>query len=200
MGRTAGPNGVVPAGKLRVTVTSLEMRQRPAGAPLPAPAAGVKVERQPDISGAAYRRLYDTVGEPWLWGDRRKLSDAELGAIIGDPNVEVHVAALHGQPAGFAELDRRTPGEVELAYFGILPQFIGRKLGPFLLSYAIHRAWRSAPERVWVHTCDLDHPAALGVYERAGFAVFKVHEEVTDDPRVLGLIPAHVAPQHPIVR
>ena len=197
---TAGPNGAVPAGKLRVTVTSLEMRQRPEGAPLPAPSADVMIDRQRDITVAFYRHLYDTVGEPWLWGDRRKLSDAELGAIIGDPQVEVHLAMLHDQPAGFAELDRRTPGEVELAYFGILPQFIGRKLGPFLLSHAIDLAWRSAPERVWVHTCNLDHPAALGVYQRAGFVVFNVHEELADDPRVLGLIPEDVAPQHPIVR
>jgi GNAT superfamily N-acetyltransferase len=137
-----------------------------------------------------YRFLYNTIGEAWLWGDRRKLADEAIAAIVQDPRVELHVLYAAGVPAGYAELDGRVAGEVELGYFGIMPEFIGQKLGPYLLSFAVHEAWRRGPRRVWVHTCSLDHPSALSMYERAGFRQFKREVEIADDPRALGLIPA----------
>jgi GNAT superfamily N-acetyltransferase len=70
------------------------------------------------------------------------------------------------------ELDRRVDGEVEIAYFGLMPDYIGRGLGPALLGWALERAWSYRPRRVWLHTCSLDHPKALAVYRRAGFEVY----------------------------
>lgn len=124
-----------------------------------------------------YRYLYITVGEPWRWVDRRRLTDGELSAIIQDSRVEILVLYVEGVPAGYAELDGRTSPDIELAYFGIVPEFIGRRLGPYLLRFAIDRAWARRPRRFWVHTCTLDHPRALATYQRAGFVVYDTRVE-----------------------
>ena len=128
---------------------------------------------QPTVS--FYRYLYNTVGEPYDWFDRRRLSDKELAAIVQDTAVEVQVLYAHGVPAGYAELDRRqvAKNEIELAYFGLLPEFVGRRYGLSFLQRAIELAWSYQPRRLWVHTCTLDHPNALGVYQKAGFVLYK---------------------------
>jgi GNAT superfamily N-acetyltransferase len=129
-----------------------------------------------------YRYLYETVGKAHTWVDRRRLSDETLAAIIHDDLVEIYTLYCDGTPAGYAELDFRKPGEAELAYFGIMPDFIGRGLGGFLLATAIDIAWtrtggsqRGDPapiERLWVHTNTLDHPRALPLYQQMGFAPY----------------------------
>ena len=170
-------------GKIESVVTSLEMFAPPPGPPLPPPRADLAVVHAVRPTVSFYRYLYDTIGAPWLWTDRRKLDDAELAAVLHDPAVQVSVLHLAGVPAGYAELDGRVAGEVELAYLGILPELIGQKLGPYLLDWALRTAWARGPRRVWVHTCTLDHPSALAMYERAGLRVFKREEELADDPR-----------------
>jgi GNAT superfamily N-acetyltransferase len=124
-----------------------------------------------------YRFFYDAVGDQWHWSSRKKLSDSEVGAILNDPKVEMHVLYCDGVPAGFSELDRRKDGEIELVQFGLLPDFIGKGLGKFFLNWTLHTAWNYHPKRVWLHTCTLDHPAALPNYLKAGFVLFK--EEVS---------------------
>jgi GNAT superfamily N-acetyltransferase len=121
--------------------------------------------------------FYDAVGEQWSWTSRKKLSDSEIAAIIHDPMVEIHVMYCDGVPAGFAELDRRREGEVELVQFGLLPDFIGKGLGKYFLSWTLDKIWSYQPKRVWLHTCTLDHPAALPNYLKAGFVVYK--EEIS---------------------
>jgi GNAT superfamily N-acetyltransferase len=159
-----GPRAVV-----EVITTYLEMRARPTGPVPPAPPA-VEVVRVHHPSAYFYRYLYDTVGAPWHWYDRRRLPMAELARVIGNNRIEVHVLWQSGEPVGYAELDRSVAGEVELAYFGLVPWAIGRGLGRWLLAWAIDRAWQ-APDatRLWVHTCTLDHPVARRTYEAAGF-------------------------------
>jgi len=122
---------------------------------------------------AYYRFLYDAVGRDYDWTSRKKLSDAELAALLNDPRLEVHVLMADGVPAGFAELDRRIEGEIELVQFGLMPEFIGQGLGRFLLQWTIDRAWSYGPRRFWLHTCTNDHPAALPNYLKAGFAIYK---------------------------
>ena len=153
-----------------VTITYLEMRAPPAEPGPPAP-EGAALLRAAPCTVAYYRYLYDAVGRPWLWTDRKTLSDAQLAEILDDPRVEVWTALSHGVPAGYFELDRRPAPEVDLAYFGLTPEFIGRRLGPWLLGAAIARAWSEAPTRLTVNTCTLDHPKALPLYQRMGFAV-----------------------------
>ena len=77
-----------------------------------------------------------------------------------------------GAPAGYFELRRDRDGGVEIAYFGLLPEFTGRGLGGHLLTAAVERAWAPGPERVWLHTNTLDHPAALPNYLKRGFTAF----------------------------
>ena len=164
-----------------VTVTHLQMtspEQRSSAPGVLEPTAILRAER-PTIS--FYRYLYDTVGADWNWFMRRRLSDEELAAIIHDDRVEVFVLYVRGVPAGYVELDRRIEGEVEIAYFGLIPEYVGRGFGAYLLDWGLGRAWGHRPNRVWLHTCTLDHPRALGVYQRAGLRVYArevVHEPV----------------------
>jgi GNAT superfamily N-acetyltransferase len=153
-------------------VTYLEMTAPPAAPPPAPPRLGLEVRcaRPPTVS--FYRYLYGTIGADWTWVVRRLLSDDELRRILADPAVEVNVLWLDGVPAGLAELDRRQPPDIELAYFGLLPEFIGQGLGRWFLAWAIRHAWRAGPRRLWVHTCDLDHPRALGVYQKCGFRAY----------------------------
>ncbi|MBV8586533.1 MAG: GNAT family N-acetyltransferase [Verrucomicrobia bacterium] len=167
--------------QVTVVTTYLEMFQPPAALPPEAPPDS-RVEQVYEPLVSFYRYLYDTVGGPWLWIDRRRMSDEALDAIIRDPGVEIYLLSVRGQPAGFCELDCRNPTEVELAYFGLIPEFIGRGLGPYLLRYAIDRAWRTQPGRVWVHTCSLDHPKALETYRRAGFAIYHTESASEEKP------------------
>jgi GNAT superfamily N-acetyltransferase len=124
----------------------------------------------PAISIPFYRQLYEAVGSPWCWTGRRLIDDDELARRIHAQGIEIHVLQVAGQPAGFVELDTGyTPGEVFIAYFGLLPAFLGRGLGRFFLDWAVDYAWSLKPRQVRVQTCDLDHPAALPNYRRAGF-------------------------------
>jgi GNAT superfamily N-acetyltransferase len=156
---------------LQTLVTYLEMTAPPADAAPPVP-GGIEVRRALQPTIGFYRYLYDTIGAEWTWYERKRLSDADLAAVIGDPKVEVNVLWVGGVPAGLAELDRRDPPDIELAYFGVLPEFISQGLGRFLLDWAIRHAWRQRPARFWVHTCDLDHPRALPLYQKAGFRIY----------------------------
>jgi GNAT superfamily N-acetyltransferase len=162
--------------------TYLEMFAPPAAGP-PPPLFGTEIERLHAPSIDTYRSLYNGVGKAYRWTDRNRMPDDELFRIIQDPAVEIYVLYLDGATAGYVELDRRSAGEIEIAYFGLFPAFIGRGLGKYFLSWALDRAWSFGPRRVWIHTCDLDHPAALANYLRAGFAVFneKLIEQIVPD-------------------
>lgn len=176
-----------------VTTWHLEMTARPSAAP--AAPEGASWARVTSPSVHFYRYLYETIGAPWLWVDRRRMPDEELSWIVGDPDVHLGVAYVGGAPAGYFELDARRregapSGEVELAYFGLMPDRIGQGLGRWLLAVAIDEAWAlPGTQRLWVHTCSLDHPRALGNYERAGFR--RYHEEQAEiwDPRPLPITP-----------
>lgn len=139
---------------------------------VPPPMEGIEVVRAEKPSTGFYRAMYDAVGGDWNWVDRRRMSDAELTRIIHDELVEIYPLRVKGTLAGFAELDRRVAHQIELAYFGLLPQFIGRGLGKYLLNWALRKAWTYNPRRIWLHTCAFDHPGALPLYLGAGFAIF----------------------------
>jgi len=107
----------------------------------------------------------------------------ELRAIIQDDRVEISVLAVDGQTAGYSELDRRQANEIELTYFGLFPGFVGKGLGTYFLDWTLRKAWSFQPRRVWIHTCDLDHPAALPTYLKAGFTVYdeKIIDQIIPD-------------------
>ena len=159
-----------------VTVYYLEMLA-PSDQSVPVPRDGLTVVHAQSPTVPYYRSLYDAVGKDYYWLSRRKLSDAELSAIIHDPLNDLHVLHVDGTPAGFAELDRRQPNEVELVQFGLTPDFIGQGLGKWFLQWTIEKAWSHQPKRFWLHTCTLDHDAALPTYKKAGFVQYK-HEDI----------------------
>jgi GNAT superfamily N-acetyltransferase len=138
----------------------------------PLPMKAVEIVRAEKPAIALYRWLYDAVGRDWNWVDRRLLSDEELGRIIHDDRVEIYVLYVANVPVGYAELDCRRENEIELAYFGIVPELIGKGLGRYFLDWTVRKAWSHAPKRLWLHTCELDHQAALPMYLSAGFEVF----------------------------
>ena len=126
------------------------------------------------------RDLYFAVGEQWQWIDKRPWTDKQWREYAAAPALRTFAAYYGDTLAGYYELRRDTEAGVEIAYFGLLPEFIGRGLGGALLTSAIEAAWSRcggiAPKRVWVHTCNLDHPKALANYQARGMVVYKVEE------------------------
>ena len=157
---------------VEVKVYYLEMLAPPSRVAAP-PRHGLSVIHAKEPTVAYYRFLYNTVGQDYNWRSRGRRSDPELAALVQDPRNEIHVLHVDGTPAGFAELDRRKPAEIELIQFGLMPEFIGQGLGKWFLAWTIDKAWSYQPRRFWLHTCTLDHPAALPNYLKAGFTVFK---------------------------
>ena len=184
-------------GELAAVVTYLEIRDRPFVAVPDLPLALERIEvPQPEH----YRELFRQVGSPWLWFSRLIMDDAHLASIIQHPKVELYsVTDEGGREVGMLELDFREPHECELAFIGLVPQLSGIGHGRWLLAEALQRAWRENVRRVHVHTCSLDHPAALNAYRRAGFVPFKRAIERFPDPRLLGVLPRDCAPQIPLL-
>lgn len=178
------------AGSVDVVVTYLEMRAPPTRPSPPPPMRKLALLRAEIPTVSFYRYLYNTVGEPWLWYVRRAMSDKELAEIITDEAVEIYVLYIAGVPAGFAEIDRRDPADIELAYFGLMPEFTGQGLGPFFLDEVVASAWRHEPDRIWVHTCNLDHKRALATYQRAGFVPYDQETRADDHPLLLTMLRA----------
>jgi GNAT superfamily N-acetyltransferase len=169
-------------GSVPTRVSYLEMTAPPAMPPLRPPRPDLEVRAARPATVSYYRYMYDAIGREWTWFERKRLAHDELRAILADPAVEVNVLWVAGVPAGYAELDRRQPPDIELGYFGLLPEFVGRGLGRYLLDWTIHHAWRSGPRRFWLHTCDLDHPRALDVYRKSGFRVYDERLEQLELP------------------
>ncbi len=178
-------------------ITYLEMRERPSLPRIHPPPGKLALMRAEDCTVSFYRYLYETVGTPWLWYERRLLDDAALDAEIAKPTTEIFVLYVGGVPAGYFELDAAAERETELRYFGLVPEFIGRRLGPFLLQAAVERAWERPIGRLWVHTRRFDHPKALGHYQRAGFVVYARQPLRFEDPRVRGILPRSL--EHPLL-
>ena len=127
-----------------------------------------------------YRRLYREVGEHWFWHDRLEWSDEELADYLAKPTVALWELQADGESAGYFELQRNDDGGVEIVYFGLIPKFIGRGLGGFMLTRAVREAWSMGAERVWLHTCTLDSPNALPAYKARGFREFKTQRLEVD--------------------
>ena len=185
----------LPPGELAAVVTYLQMTGPPVE---PVPPTSLQLRRiKPTLDD--YRALFRKVGAPWLWFSRLAMTDAELRSIIGDPGVELFEIAAVEAVVGMLELDFRTDGECEIAFVGLVPGLAGQGHGRWLLAEAVHRAWRDDVARVHVHTCSLDHPAALAAYRRAGFVPYKRAVERFTDPRLTGILPADAAPQVPLL-
>lgn len=187
----------VAEGELAAVVTYLEMHSAKAGE---VPPSTLDLQRIVTPAPDRYRSLFRLVGEPWLWFSRLVLDDEKLREIILNPKVELYaVRDGNGRDVGMLELDFREPAQCELAFVGLIPDLSGLGHGRWLLAEAVSRAWREGIERVHVHTCSLDHPAALSAYRRAGFVPYKRAIERFPDPRRLGILPKDCASQVPLL-
>ena len=166
MTRVSGPG----PGIREVRVTDLEMTDpaqlRPGREPS-VDATFVRARRPaPELS----RFFYRAVGGDWYWLDRLDWTLERWTQWVTAPGHELWTAWVDGTPAGYVELETDGSGSVEVAYFGLLPSYAGLGLGGWLLTRAVERAWEiEGTSRVWLHTCELDSPAALGNYTARGF-------------------------------
>ena len=151
---------------------------QPAATPVPEP----RIERLDDCPPSFFRYLYMEVGRQYHWTDRLSWTDERARGHLLDPTVSVWLLSSPASPAGYFELKRHADDSVEIAYFGLLPEFTGRGWGKYLLTRAARAAWDSGAGRVWLHTCTLDHPGALPNYLGRGFRPFREETYMADVP------------------
>ncbi|OLE20427.1 MAG: hypothetical protein AUI36_34980 [Cyanobacteria bacterium 13_1_40CM_2_61_4] len=158
---------------LQVVRTYLEMRDPSALKAARSDNPRIHIARRRDCSASFYRYLYVEVGRNYQWIDRLPWTDEQIAAHLGQPGISFWLMSYDNAPAGYFELRSCEDGSVEIAYFGLMPEFIGRGLGKHLLTCATEEAWADGANRVWLHTCTLDDPAAMPNYLKRGFRPFK---------------------------
>jgi ribosomal protein S18 acetylase RimI-like enzyme len=168
--------------RANVRTWSLEITDPAELRPSSAPPQPVEIRRAVLPSPELGRFLYTAAGGNWYWTDRLAWSYAEWVQRLTHPRVETWVLYEEGTPVAYFELDGSSDPDVEIAYFGVLPAFIGRRLGGWLLTEAIRRGFAMGSSRIWVHTCTLDSPYALANYQARGMHIFKEQTEVVDLP------------------
>ncbi len=169
--------------KVAVTTTNLEMLD--PGWHRPAASSELEIRRAHSATPELGRFFYAAVGGNWYWLDRLSWSYDEWESYLDRDAVEMWIGYEDETPAGYFELEAQSGDSVEITYFGLLTQFMGRGHGGHLLSEAIRQAWARNAKRVWCHTCTLDGPHALRNYTRRGFKVFDrvdTLEELPDVP------------------
>ncbi|MDX5595343.1 GNAT family N-acetyltransferase [Pseudovibrio sp. SPO723] len=190
---------VLPKDKVAFVVTYLEMNARPELKQIERP--DLTLEQAQNMQPDAFRDLFRAVGEKWLWFGRLTCSDQELRDILSEPNRELYLPMKDGRPVGILELNFDDPHNVELAYFGLIPDVVGGGAGRWLMNQAIDMVFsREKTRRLWLHTCTGDSPQAISFYQRSGFVPFKRAIEVADDPRVSGVLPADCAGHVPYLK
>jgi ribosomal protein S18 acetylase RimI-like enzyme len=186
----------LPPGKLANAVTWLEIDDpRPAGLPAP---AGMTIRKLGPTDAALFHRLFRDIGRKWLWSGLIRKSEAEIASRLSSHDVLSFVAEAGGEAVGMLDLELTDEG-AEIVYFGFVPAFLGRGAGGWLMDEAKRIAATADVRRLWLHTCNFDHPKALAFYRRQGFRVTAVGYEIMDDPRMLGVLPKDAAPHVPLV-
>lgn len=186
-------DGQLMSGRIvETTVTYLKMTARPAQLPPMPTSPRLALMRAERIPLHFYRYLYRTVGSSCLWVEREGLSNEALARKVHREGIEIAVLYANGAPAGYYELDFSREERTNLVYFGLMPEWTGMKIGPWLLGSAVRAAFARGAEEVTVNTCTLDHPAALPLYQRIGF------RPVRREPRRLSVpehmtVPSHIA-------
>ena len=171
-----------PTSLTEVVRTHLELSTRAALSPARRPESTVQLDREPGITSADYLRVYTEVGGQFHWTDRLRWSASELDAYLGSPWVQVWVLRAGGETAGFFELHQHGEGHVEIMYFGLVPAFVGRGLGGWLLTRAVEESFALGAARVILNTCTLDAPQALPNYIARGFRIVREERYTVELP------------------
>ena len=167
---------------LPATVTYLAMEAPPRHPPPPPPMLKTAILRAEKPPAHFYRYLYDVIGRRYYWIERRLWSDERLQAHLDHDKIVLYVLYLAGVPGGMVELDFREPGLCQVCYFGMTPEFTGRRIGPWFLHQIVETAWAEPIKRLALNTCTLDHKKALATYQRAGFVPYARSERVVTVP------------------
>lgn len=186
----------VPQGHIADVITHLEMNVRPK---IEIPDSTLSIVDWPTPEPEKYLKLFRAVGERWLWLSRILMEPKELTAILHDEQNHVFKICSGDSPVGLLELDFSQTGECEIGFFGLIPDYNGKGHGSWLMAETLNRAWRADINRVWLHTCTLDSPFALGFYNKSGFKAFKREVSMGRDPRLMGLLPETAGPHIPII-
>jgi GNAT superfamily N-acetyltransferase len=189
-------------GKIASVVTYLEMLERPR---LPDVSeheseSPLVLRRVPNPELAWYRDLMRRAGAQWVWFSRLAMNDDQLAALLHCSTTEVYLVEVERREIGMAELDRSESPNVEIASFALFAEAIGKGFGRAFMTSLLIQAWDESATRIWLHTCTLDSPTALGFYIKCGFHPYKRAIEVADDPRLRGILPEDAAPQVPLLR
>ena len=189
----------VPAGKLANATVWMQMLHRPAAVAPPA----LTLKLVAALNTPEIRSIFNRIGASSLW-DRTAQLNQDIHSSPWSPGDFLYFAydddARH---VGLVELARGTDAagrtEIEIAYFGLFPEFIGTGMGKRLLAATLDAAWEFAPTRLYLHTCNTDHPSAFAFYRAAGFMPYAVGFQIMDDPRSHGWLPKDSAPHVPFV-
>ena len=152
--------------------------------PAKPPAVPIEVTRSAIPCPEWNRFFYTAIGGDWFWVDRLAWTYDEWKAHVSRADVETWVAFTSGTPVGYFELEGTAGAEIEISYFGILPQFAGMGVGGNLLAAAVRRAWAKPARKVWVHTSSFDDPRALRNYLARGFKLVREEISLKDLPDV----------------
>jgi ribosomal protein S18 acetylase RimI-like enzyme len=161
---------------IEVTRTYLEIREPSELQAARSDDSRICVTQMHDCSTSFFRFLYVEVGRNYHWVDRLPWTDEDIAKHLLQPEISLWLMTYDTETAGYFELRRCEDGSVEIAYFGLLSNLLGRGFGKHLLTCATERAWADGANRVWLHTCTLDDPAALPNYLKRGFRAFKTEK------------------------
>jgi GNAT superfamily N-acetyltransferase len=178
-----------------VTTYYLEMRDPLDLRPKRSPRSDLALVRVEPALPELNRFFYTAVGGDWYWSERLSWSHQKWLTYLDRAELETWMLAARGVPAGYFELEVQSGPDVEIAYFGLLPRFVGGGLGGHLLTAAIERGWATGARRVWIHTCTLDHPHALANYQARGMLLYQERTEFENvAPQPVGPWPGAFAP------
>lgn len=167
--------------KLEVTTTYVEMTSPQEWSTKTLQGKSLSVARVAIPNPAINHFFFVNVGRPWRWTSRLKWEYADWKKWLETEGVSTWVGYAQGALCGYVEF-QESQSEVEIKFFGLLPQYIGRGLGGSFLSEVLRIAWSFAPQRVWLHTCTLDHKYALKNYQERGFVAYQQEVKMEEIP------------------
>lgn len=176
---------------LKTVVTYLEITDPPRVLPPQPVTPRLALMKVDTIPLHFYRYLYATIGHDWLWVERLDMDADALAEKVQREGIEISVLYANGAPAGYFELDLAGGKTIDLVYFGLMPDWTGRKIGPWLLGCAVMEAFSAGAERLTINTCTLDHPGALRLYQRIGFQPVRRETKNLAIPAAMPL-PTHI--------
>jgi GNAT superfamily N-acetyltransferase len=166
----------------KVTRTYLEMRDPSELQGARSDDTRIRIEQIHECPPSLFRYLYIEVGRNYYWIDRLTWTDEDIAKHLLQSGISFWLMTYDGESAGYFELRKCEDGSVEIAYFGLLQDFLGRGLGKHLLTCATEQAWADGANRVWLHTCTLDDPAAMPNYLKRGFRPFETETYTVEMP------------------